>query len=230
MDELETAGRKPPEGKDDPAIAAAFLSHPDDPVARFEALLSQARKDPRHREPTAMALATVGEGGRPSSRIVLLKHVDKRGFVFYTNLDSREGHEARARPSVALTFHWQWMEVQVRIEGEAAQVSDAEADDYFAGRPRGSQLGAWASQQSGVLASRDDLDRRLAEVTRRFQGKQEPRPPRWSGLYVAHLSIEFWRGRGDRVHDRDRYRRARAGQDWTRELLYPGGPPGEGPR
>jgi pyridoxamine 5'-phosphate oxidase len=221
MDELETAGRKPPEAKDDPAIAAAFLSHSDDPIARFEALLSQARKDPRHREPTAMALATVGEGGRPSSRIVLLKHVDERGFVFYTNLDSRKGSEARARPPVALTFHWQWMEVQVRIEGDAAQVSDAEADAYFAGRPRGSQLGAWASQQSGVLASRDDLERRLAEVTRRFQGKPVPRPPRWSGLYVAPLAIEFWRGREDRLHDRERYRRARAGQDWTRELLYP---------
>src|ERR1700737_3786840 len=211
MDELETAGRKPPEGKDDPAIAAAFLSHPDAPVARFEALLSQARKDPRHREPTAMPPAPVGGGRRASSRSVLLKAVDERGFVFYTNLDSRKGHEARARPSVALTFHWQWMEVQVRIEGDAAQVSDAEADDYFAGRPRGSQLGAWASQQSGVLASRRNLGRRLAEVTRRFQGKQVPRPPRWSGLYVAPLSIEFWRGPEDRLPDRRRHRRARAG-------------------
>jgi pyridoxamine 5'-phosphate oxidase len=113
------------------------------------------------------------------------------------------------------------MEVQVRIEGEAAQVSDAEADEYFAGRPRGSQLGAWASQQSGVLASRDELERRLAEVTRRFQGKPVPRPPRWSGFSVAPLAIEFWRGREDRLHDRELYRRAGAGQRWTRELLYP---------
>lgn len=221
MDELETLGRKPPEAKDDPAVRAAFSSHPEAPLRRFEALLALARTDKRHREPTAMTLSTADEGGNPSARVVLLKHADEKGFVFYTNLDSRKGRELRARPAVALTFHWQWMEVQVRVEGEAAQVADAEADAYFAGRPRGSQLGAWASHQSGLLVDRAALERQLAEVTARFDGQPVPRPPRWSGFCVAPIAIEFWRNRENRLHDRELYFRRDAGQPWTRRLLYP---------
>ena len=218
---LTAEGRKPAEAKDDPAIAAAFASHPDQPIQRFERLLAAARKDGRQRDPTAMALATVGDDGRPSSRIVLLKGVDARGFVFYTNLDSRKGREARAHAGVALTFHWQWLEVQVRVEGDAAQVEDAEADAYFATRPRDSQLGAWASHQSGVLASRSELEQRLAAVTARFAGGAVPRPERWSGFRVPPRAIEFWRNRESRLHDRELYTRAAPGAPWLRELLNP---------
>jgi pyridoxamine 5'-phosphate oxidase len=219
--ELAAAGRKAPVANDDPAVAAAFLAHRDEPIERFRGLLAHARTDPRIREATAMALATVGDDGRPSSRIMLLKGVDADGFVFYTNLDSRKGREARAHPDVALTFHWQPLEIQVRVEGRAQLVDDAEADAYFAGRPRGSQLGAWASHQSGVLASRAELEERLAEVTRRFEGRPVPRPPRWSGFRVPPLSLEFWRNRESRLHDRERYTRARPGAPWRLELLNP---------
>src|ERR1700686_3174333 len=219
--DLSQAGRNPPEAKDDPRVASAFAAHRDDPLRRFEALLQAARKDPRHTEPTAMAMSTVGDDGRPSSRILLLKSVDPSGFVFYTNLDSRKGREARARPDLALLFHWVPLEVQVRIEGRAAQVADAEADAYFAGRPRGSQLGAWASHQSDVLSSREELEGRLAEGTRRFQGKPVPRPPRWSGFRVAPLAMEFWRSRENRLHDRELYTRAAPGQPWKLQLLNP---------
>lgn len=219
--DLSQAGRKPPEARSDPAVAEAFAAHRDDPVRRFEALLRVARAAPGRTEPTAMSLATVGEDGRPSSRIVLLKSVDPSGFVFFTNLDSRKGREVRARPDLALVFHWQPLEVQVRVEGRAAQVADAEADAYFAGRPRGSQLGAWASHQSGVLSSREELEGRLSEVTRRFEGKPVPRPPRWSGFRVAPLAIEFWRNRESRLHDRELYTRAAPGQPWKLQLLNP---------
>ena len=218
---LTSEGRKPPEAKDDPATAAAFAAHREDPILRFERLLEVARKDPRQRDPTAMALATVGEDGRPSSRIVLLKGVDAGGFVFYTNLDSRKGRDLQSHGSVALTFHWQWLEVQVRVEGEVAQVGDAEADAYFAGRPRGSQLGAWASHQSGVLASRGELEDRLVAVTARFEGVPVPRPERWSGFRVPPRAIEFWRNRESRLHDRELYTRAAPDAPWRLELLYP---------
>src|SRR5918999_1730609 len=133
---------------------------------------------------TAMTLSTVARDGQPSARLVLLKSVDDRGFVFYTNLRSRKGRELAANPRAALAIHWQPLEVQVRIEGVVEQVDDAEADEYFATRPRGSQIGAWASDQSEVLTSAAGLEARFVEVERRFAGREVPRPPHWSGYRV----------------------------------------------
>jgi pyridoxamine 5'-phosphate oxidase len=192
-----------------------------DPLQRFAGLLATARNAPGILEPTAMTLATVDAGGRPSARVVLLKGVDERGLVFYTNYRSRKGREILARPDVALVFHWQPLEVQVRFEGRAVPVDPAEADEYFASRPRGSQLGAWASQQSDELASRAQLEAQLAEVTARFEGKPVPRPPHWSGFRVAPLSIEFWKNRQNRLHERDLYVRATPEAPWSMKLLSP---------
>jgi pyridoxamine 5'-phosphate oxidase len=193
----------------------------DDPIARFLALLDLAKRTPQIAEPTGMALATVGEDGRPSSRVVLLKGVDEEGLVFYTNLESRKGREALARPGVALLFWWHPLETQVRFEGPAQRVTDEEADAYFATRPRGSQLGAWASEQSLPLESRQQLEARLAELTERFEGMPVPRPPQWSGLRVRPLSIEFWKNRADRLHERHLYTREKPGAPWSFALLNP---------
>ncbi len=169
-----------------------------------------------------MALTTVGPEGRPSTRMVLLKGFDEQGFVFYTNLGSRKAREIVAHPWVALCFHWQPLEVQVRIEGRAAPVGDDEADAYFASRHRGSQVGAWASMQSSPLPSRAALDERIREVEERFAGRDVPRPPFWSGFRVVPDRIEFWYGRPSRLHDRDVYTRSPDGTgDWSVEHLYP---------
>ena len=193
----------------------------DDPVQRFAGLLATARKTPLITEPTAMTLATVGEGGRPSARIVLLKGVDERGFVFYTNYHSRKAREALAHPDVALVFHGIPLETQVRVEGRATPVPLEEADAYFAGRPRGSQLGAWASDQSSTLDSRQTLEARLVEVTARFEGKPVTRPPHWSGFRVPPVSMEFWKNRESRLHEREQYTRASEGAPWQWRLLNP---------
>ncbi|MFL5312477.1 MAG: pyridoxamine 5'-phosphate oxidase [Myxococcales bacterium] len=193
----------------------------DDPLQRFLALLERARAMPGIVEPTAMTLATVGADGRPSARVVLLKDADEDGLVFYTNLESRKGRDALARPDVALLFWWGPLESQVRFEGRAERVSDAEADAYFATRARGSQLGAWASAQSSPLASRADLTAKLAEVTEKFEGMPVPRPPHWSGLRVKPLSVEFWKNRPDRLHERDLYTREKPGAPWSVQLLNP---------
>ncbi|HYV64805.1 MAG TPA: pyridoxamine 5'-phosphate oxidase [Myxococcales bacterium] len=194
---------------------------PDDPLQRFLALLERAKADSRIVEPTAMTLATVSAEGRPSARVVLLKDADEDGLVFYTNLDSRKGREALARPDVALVFWWGALELQVRFEGRAERVSDEEADAYFATRARGSQLGAWASAQSRPLASRAELEAKLLEVTEEFEGMPVPRPPRWSGLRVKPISIEFWKSRPDRLHVRELYTRPRPGAPWSMQLLNP---------
>jgi pyridoxamine 5'-phosphate oxidase len=194
---------------------------PDDPLQRFLALLEKARANERIVEPTAMTLATVDARGRPSARLVLLKDADEDGLVFYTNLDSRKGREALARPDVALVFWWGPLESQVRFEGRAERVSDEEADAYFATRARGSQLGAWASAQSRPLASRGELEAKLAEVTEKFEGMPVPRPPHWSGLRVRPLSIEFWRSRPNRLHERELYTREKPGAPWSVQLLNP---------
>lgn len=192
-----------------------------DPIDHFRTLLSAAQAVDRAilPEPTAMTLATVGNDGQPSARLVLLKAVDDRGFVFYTNLRSRKGRDLEANPRAALTFHWQPLEVQVRVEGRAERVSDAEADEYFATRPRGSQLGAWASDQSDELANAADLDARFAEAERRFAGRDVARPSHWSGYRVIPERIEFWRSRPSRLHERRLFERK--GSGWREKLLYP---------
>jgi pyridoxamine 5'-phosphate oxidase len=193
----------------------------DDPIARFQTLFAEALRVPADRlpEPTAFALGTVDTTGQPSVRIVLLKGVDHRGFVFYTNCESRKGRELLASRRAALCFHWQPLEEQVRVEGPAELVSDAEADAYFASRARGSQLGAWASIQSRPMERDDDLDRRVADMKARFGDGPIPRPPFWSGFRVVPERIEFWKGMPSRLHVRHLYSREGAG--WTLTRLYP---------
>src|ERR1700704_4762370 len=193
----------------------------DDPPQRFLALLERARATPGIVEPTAMTLATVGPEGRPSARVVLLKDADQDGLVFYTNLESRKGREALARPDVALLFWWGPLETQVRFEGPAERVSDEEADAYFATRPRGSQLGAWASAQSSPVATRAELEAKLADVTEKFEGMPVPRPPPWSGLRVRPTAVEFWKNRPNRLHERELYTREKQGAPWFVQILNP---------
>jgi pyridoxamine 5'-phosphate oxidase len=192
-----------------------------DPLQRFVELLGRARSTPGIIEATGMTLSTVGADGRPSSRIVLLKGADERGLVFYTNSNSRKGREMLARPDVALTFWWPQIEEQVRFEGRAVRVSDAESDEYFASRPRVSQLGAWASQQSEVLESREELAERFAELERQYKGQIVPRPPHWFGFRVAPLLVEFWHSRPGRLHEREVYTRAAPNAQWSFQLLNP---------
>ncbi|MEP6492781.1 MAG: pyridoxamine 5'-phosphate oxidase [bacterium] len=193
----------------------------DDPIERFQRLLDDAKRLPPDRlpEPTAFSLGTVDSAGTPSVRIVLLKGVDQRGFVFYTNYESRKGRELLASRRAALCFHWQLLEVQVRVEGRVESVSDADADAYFASRARGSQIGAWASIQSRPMEHPGDIDARVAEIERRFEGTPVPRPPHWSGFLVVPERIEFWKGMPSRLHIREVYRRD--GDGWTTQRLYP---------
>jgi pyridoxamine 5'-phosphate oxidase len=188
----------------------------DDPISLFSSLFERASRDCA--EPDAMVLSTVDPDGRPSARYVLLKGVDDRGFAFYTNLESRKAKGLAAHPYAALTFYWP-PATQVRIEGDVEQVSDADADAYFATRPRESQIGAWASMQSAGLASRAELDARVHEIEDRFTGTAVTRPPFWSGFRVVARSIEFWTRDPARLHERVVYRRG-DGQ-WTRSLVYP---------
>jgi pyridoxamine 5'-phosphate oxidase len=190
-------------------------------LATFDALFDEAQ---RAGEPdrTAMTLATASLDARPSARVVLLKAHDERGFVFYTHLDGRKGRELQANPYAALLFHWPRVRngVQVRIEGPVEIVSDDEADAYFASRPRGSQLGAWASKQSETLDSREHFEHRLAHAEQEFAGRDVPRPARWTGLRVKPDVIEFWFGADFRLHERQAYERDVAG-DWHRRMLFP---------
>jgi pyridoxamine 5'-phosphate oxidase len=170
-------------------------------------------------EPNAVALATVGAEGMPSVRMVLLKGVDDRGFVFYTNYESRKGRQLLANPQAALCFHWKSRKRQVRIEGKVEQVSPEDADAYFATRARTSQIGAWASQQSRPLAGRFELEKRVAQFTAKFGIGTVPRPPHWSGFRIVPELIEFWENRPFRLHDRLVYHRD--GDGWRTERLYP---------
>ena len=192
-----------------------------DALATFDELFAQARTAGEP-DPTAMVVATAGLDARPSARTVLMKAHDARGFVFYTHLDGRKGRELQANPQAALLFHWPRVQegVQVRIEGPVELVSDDEADAYFASRPRGSQVGAWASKQSETMETRQRFEERIAEVEAEFQGRDIARPPRWSGLRVRPMVIEFWYARGHRLHERTVYARDVAGV-WSKRMLYP---------
>ena len=187
-------------------------------IARFQALLEQARATDLS-EPTAMSLATVAGSGQPSVRIVLLKQVDERGFVFYTNTGSRKGEQLRSNPRAALCFHWQPLMQQVLVEGAVAAVSDMESDAYWVTRPRDSQLSAWASLQSQPLAARAQLEQRYAEYEQQFAGQTVPRPDYWRGYRVAPEMIEFWSSRPGRLHERERYYCEQG--IWQHTLIYP---------
>lgn len=189
-----------------------------DPFDRFRDLFERATATGLT-EPNAMVLSSADAQGRPSSRVVLLKHFDHRGFVFYTNLESRKGMEILARPDVSLNFFWREPKEQVCIFGRAELVSDAEADTYFATRDRNSQLGAWASQQSRPLASREQLLADFERVSERFAGREVPRPPHWTGLRVVPRRFEFWVAREHRLHDRTFYEPD--GDSWQIGRLYP---------
>ena len=192
-----------------------------EPFARFEELLTLAKAlgGTLMPEPTAFALGSVGDDGQPSVRILLLKGVDERGFVFYTNHLSRKGRELRGHPKAAMCFHWQPLERQVRVEGVASPVSAEEADEYFASRVRGSQIGAWASLQSSVMARAGDLEERVREIEARFAQQPVPRPPHWSGFRLVPGRVEFWHGMPSRLHERHEY--VREGDGWRTEILYP---------
>lgn len=191
----------------------------DDPIALFREWLAAAEgTEPIN--PNAMAVATVDAQGVPSIRTVLLKAVDDGGgFVFYTNLESQKGDDLRANPRAAACFYWRALERQVRIEGRTTLVDEAEADAYFATRPRGSQIAAWASAQSRTLERRAELERAVAETEARFEGGPVPRPPFWSGYRIVAARIEFWHSQPSRLHDRLRYDRQADG--WQRRWLNP---------
>jgi pyridoxamine 5'-phosphate oxidase len=202
------------------------LDTPDlapDPIEMFRRWLDAAVASGLH-EPNAMVVASVSPHGRPSARLVLLKGLDERGFVFFTNYDSRKGREIEANPAVSLLFPWHDLQRQVRVEGTASRVSREETEAYFAVRPRESQLGAWASPQSQVVASRSALDERYGGVLAQFAGLDDvPVPPQWGGFRVAPDEVEFWQGRKGRMHDRLVYRRTEPDPHapWTVDRLAP---------
>ena len=189
-----------------------------EPLQLFARWLVEAREAGLH-EPNAMVVSTASADGVPSSRMVLLKGYSPEGFVFFTNQSSRKGAELAANPRCALLFPWHPLERQVRIDGEAVQASRLDVETYFASRPRGSQVGAWASPQSQVVEGRDELDRRYAEAQARFSGEDVPVPPHWGGYVVRPEAVEFWQGRPGRMHDRLVYRRD--GSGWRVERLAP---------
>ena len=190
----------------------------NEPFARFAAWMAEATaREPN--DPNALCLATATPEGRPSARMVLLKGVDARGFVFYTNLESRKGQELIANPFAALCFHWKSLQRSVRVEGPVERVSDSEADAYYASRARGSRIGAWASRQSRPLEGRFALEKAVADYTLKFGLAEIPRPPFWSGFRLVPDRLEFWQDMPFRLHDRLVFHRAGAG--WRTEALYP---------
>ena len=196
------------------------FSESDDPRALFTAWLDDAVKSEIN-DPNAMTLATVDAQGLPDARMVLLKGLDPRGFVFYTNLESAKGAELAGTMKAALVFHWKSLRRQVRVRGPVEPVGGAEADAYFKTRPRDSRIGAWASRQSRPLASRAVLEAAVAEFNAKYPVGDVPRPPHWSGFRVMPLQMEFWHDRPFRLHDRIVFWRASADADWRKERLFP---------
>ena len=192
----------------------------DDPFALIEVWLAEAAASEPN-DHNAMALATVDAQGRPNLRMVLLKQVDASGFVFFTNTESAKGNELAAQPHAALCLHWKSLRRQIRARGFVTPVSDAEADAYFATRPKDSQIGAWASAQSRPMQTRFAFEKEIARTAARFALSQVPRPPHWSGYRVAPFEIEFWRDRPFRLHDRLVYRREAPDRPWTTQRLFP---------
>ena len=191
-----------------------------DPLALFAEWYAEAEKGEPN-EPSAMTLATVGPDGTPAARMVLLKGYDASGFVFYTNIESRKGQHLRGHPKAALLFHWKSLRRQVRLEGPVSPTTPAEADAYFATRARGSQIGAWVSDQSRPLESRFALEKKVAEFTAKHLVGNVPRPPHWSGFRLQPVLIEFWQDGAFRLHDRLEYSRGAPGEAWATRTLYP---------
>jgi len=194
------------------------VSVPVDPIQRFRELYARASDDAPF-DPAAVVLATATRDGRPSARVVLLRRVDELGFGFYTNYESRKGRELRENPWAALCCYWPWLDEQVRIEGPVSVAPPEDSDDYFASRPRGSRIGAWASRQSEPLPSRAELEARYEALEREYEGRDIPRPPFWGGYRLRPERIEFWRAGRYRLHDRQLY--VREGSGWRTETLYP---------
>ena len=192
----------------------------DEPFALFEAWLNEAIKTEPN-DPNAMALATVDPEGLPDVRMVLMKGFDTEGFVFYSHIASQKGRELAANPKAALLFHWKSLRRQVRIRGNVTPVTDAEADAYFATRPKQAQIGAWASKQSEALESRFAFEQAIAKVAAKYIISEVPRPPGWSGWRITPVRIEFWHDRPFRLHDRIEFRRDAAGKPWSKTRMYP---------
>jgi pyridoxamine 5'-phosphate oxidase len=201
-------------------LTGGDFTEADEPIRLFAAWFAEAKRaEPVN--PDAMALATVDSDGVPNARMVLLKGFDERGFVFYTNVDSTKGYELAAAPKAALTFYWKSLQRQVRARGHVEPVSQSEADAYFASRPRGAQIGAWASKQSTALESRFAFEKAVALYTAKFAVGMVPRPPNWSGYRVVPQEIEFWQERTFRLHDRVSFTRPDVTTPWAKTRLYP---------
>lgn len=201
-------------------LTSGDFAEADDPLRLFQAWLEDATaREPR--DPTAMTLATVDADGHPNARMVLLKGLDQRGFVFYTNMQSQKGRELDASPYAAMVFHWKSSNRQIRVRGPVEHVTDAEADAYFGSRPKQAQIGAWASKQSQPLESRLAFEKAVALYAAKYAIGAVPRPPNWSGYRIVPMLLEFWQERPFRLHDRVEFRRATVDAAWSKTRLYP---------